>query len=220
MKKLLPAALLAFSATSGAQTVDCSTVRVGFTGLFQYKIPGTFPNPSKDIYKSLDIEPTNFNECGYTVTSDSSKIVIKASSLTELFKLLGQNMSRDPYFAIPFVGFSGYKYPAIREGFYSYSVWFTYNPRTGEIGTFDSNAQSRADIAILKSAAAGYKVNGGPITPFFYEGVVTKAKLPVDTKTIDLYAIRGSYSDGFDRVLIDLENFTMTLWKKHEFPKS
>jgi hypothetical protein len=220
MKKLLPATLLALSATGAAQTVDCSTVQVSSFGLLQYKIPGTFPTPPKDVYKSLEVEPVNFNECGYTVTSDTKKIVIKAGSLTELYKLLGMNEMKDPRFAVAFVGFSGYKYPTLREGFYSYSVWFTYNPLTGEIGTFDQSAESRATIATMKSATAGYKVNGGPITPFYYDGVVTKAKLPVDTKTIDLYAIRGSYNNGFDRILFDLENATVTLWTKHEFPKS
>ncbi|MFD2610166.1 hypothetical protein ACFSR9_12055 [Deinococcus taklimakanensis] len=213
-------AALLLAPTAFAETVDCDSVSVGSYSMLTYKIPATFPNPSKTEYKSLEIEPASFKGCGYEVTSDTRVISIKADSRQGLFKLLGMDKMKEPFFAIPFVGFSGYKYPSLKMDFYSYNVWFTYAPGSGQIDTFDYDAETRAVNQTLKSASAGYKVDGGPLTPFYYEGVITKAKLPTTTKTIDFYAMRGTYSNGYDRILIDLSNNSVTLWKKYDFPKS
>lgn len=217
MKKIALTVLLALVSTAAAQTVDCSTVEIGSFLSFSYKETAVFPNPSKSVNKSLARENIDFNTCGYRVLGDQNKIIIKASSMQSLLKLIGQEESKSV--SLSMIGLSGYKYPSIREGFYSYNVWVDIEPATRKVDTFRLE-DSLAELALFKDAAIGYKIDDGPMTPFFYEGKVMPFVYPAGTKVIDFYALRGSYSNGYDRFQLDLSNNIITLWKKYDFPKN
>lgn len=215
MNKVLTSAIFVVTSAAFAQSVDCSTVKVGSFLILEYKETATFPNPSKSIYKSLDGEPINFNSCGLSVSGDTKKIVIKASSMADLLKFTG--MEKLGRFAVGMVGFSGYKYPSIREGFYSYSVYVNLDPVKREVDTLNTS-ESSAVLSVMKDATIGYKIDNGPITPFYYEGKLTPFKFSESTKVIDFYALRRNYNNGYDRISFDIPNNTITLWTEHEFP--
>ena len=203
-----------------AQDIDCSTVRLNLPESLSYKIPGTFPNPSKDEYKLLAIEKIDFKQCGIDIVSDGKgNTVVNAGSRENLIKLLNKEDSDSKNFAMSMVGFSGYKYPTIREGFYSYTVWFVYSFDSGEVRNLETD-ETKLSATLLKDATIGYKVNDGPLTPFFYEGKIIPATIPINSKTIDVFAIRKSYSNGVDRIRIDLEKGSYQIWKKHPFPSN
>ena len=138
---------------------------------------------------------------------------ITAKSFADLVKLTNQSGSNRFYFDL--VGISGYKYPSLKQDFFSYGLFLTLDPSTRKVGISTVGQKS-----LFRDASIGYKMDNGPMVPFHYEGVITPFTYPATTKQLDFYTLRKYYSDGYDRVLFDFSNNTITLWKKFEFPSN
>jgi len=221
MKGKMLLGLLLVSGVASAQqsgNIDCSTVRVGLMSLLQYTVKADFPNPSRDEFKSLDTENVDFNQCGVSITSKGGVTVIKAASIKELLKLVGSPKVENTKFTFAARSISGYKYPALKQDFYYYPFNISVNPDTFEVST-PSGVESY-DIAksLFKSNTVGYKVNGGKIQPYFFDGNITPFKFDAATTNLDFYTKKERYDDGIGRISFDFPNSTITVWKNFDFP--
>lgn len=211
-------ALVLTGTVAGAQNIDCSTVQLDSIDSLWYDGPGNFPNTKENVYISLDIDKIDFNQCGLTVSSDGiGNWTVNAGSREKLASFLKAKNSDESYFHVLMVGDTGYQYPTLKQGYYFHSVSFMFDLDSNEV----YNPQSDEDLfsqAFLNDATIGYKVNDGPITPYFYKGEIIPATLPVNTKTIDIFSIRKGRPIGSDHVRIDLEKGSYQVWKEFAFP--
>lgn len=218
MRKMILLALLSVASVAAAQTVDCSTVKLTSLRSLSYKTPGVFPNPPKEELKLLSLDKVDFNACGMKIISDGQGYIsVNLGSKANMLKVINSD-TMDNSLSVAIVGISGYKYPTLRQDFYSYSVWFDYDTSTGVLKTFDTDS-ARVAVSTLRDASVGYKVDNGPMTPFYYDGKIIPAKLPTNITILDIYALRSSYQDGFDRVRFNIPAGSYEMWKTYPFPR-
>ncbi|CAM3309386.1 hypothetical protein DEDE109153_10740 [Deinococcus deserti] len=82
------------------------------------------------------------------------------------------------------------------------------------------NELSRAGNPIFfKDVAIGVKVDDGALTPVWYDGQFSRFNFDASVnKTLDIFVTTGTYT-RFERVNLDLNANSFTIWKKHEFPR-
>lgn len=215
-------ALASLASAGAAQSIDCSTFEVNSHALLRYKQVGPSPSTGKEVVVNLTTTPINLSACGYKIFSDGKMFKYTAPSQEALFKLVnfssfqnGKTVRSELNFA--FVGKSGFTDPYDLSSSYIETVWFNYNPVTGEVGTMDRFQTNYTSMKLLKDATAVYKVDGGPTKFFYYKGVINRDPI-IGAKIVDFYVDRKGYEDGFDRLRIDNSTHTITIWQKHAFP--
>jgi hypothetical protein len=219
MIKMVVLAFLTLATAAVAQTLDCSTINLGQLGRLSYTVLEVPPNLSKRESYSLERTIIDFEDCGVKIIADGEGYAsVFIADKRQFYKLISiPNATIKNRVSFPMVGVNVYEYPSTKEVLYSRNAWLVLFADTGNLGTF-SLPETASDLEFLKEATISYKVDGGPLTPFFHEGKVIRATLPTNIKTLDIYASRSDYDKGFDRVRIDFENSSYELWKKYPFP--
>lgn len=218
MKMILATTTLAAASLAGAQVVDCPTLKMGSYIRLSYKEKATFPDVPKATDKFLKFDNVDIDQCGYTITGDTNKVYIKANSVSELLKLVA--VENTSWFAIPMLKSSGYKYPSIREGFYLYPLYVVLNTKDNSVSNLKADNDYIAE-STFRDSVIGYKLNNGALKPYYYDGKVIPFTIPPETSTLDFYAKKGdTVNDGWDRILFNFKDNSITLWYNYPFPQN
>lgn len=216
MKKLVITTLLVLSGYASSQAtpaVNCEKVEVGSFINFRYETTATFPNPPKSEYFSLSNDKFNFSACGLSVNGDANKVVIKANDFSTLMKYTKSISTKDPYTYVGLIVASGYKYPSIKEGFYAYSLPININYLSREVGTISEY------LGFFNDGAIGYRLDNGPLVPYYYQGKITPFTYPSGTKILNFYVMPSILATRtIERFEVNLADNQITMWYKHDFP--
>ncbi|WP_189066910.1 hypothetical protein [Deinococcus seoulensis] len=205
--------LLAFATSAAGQTAKCSTLDIGSFLFLSFDTVATFPNPSESITRSFSQESFNFNQCGYSISSDKNKLSIKAKSLNDLFRLVNSRSPGYKIFSFAAASISGYKYPSIKEGFFYYPVNINIDTTTRRVTGEDKSS------GFLDDTSIGYKINGGPLKPFYYEGRFQPFSYPSGIQNLNFYILPSDFStDSVQRIQVDFLNSAISIWNMHSFP--
>jgi hypothetical protein len=162
--------------------------------------PGVFPNPSK----------TEFIDVPFVMTCPS----FTASSVNDSFSITGdvlQNFKRlrGSSGGISLLYVYGWKYPSIREGFWSNGVSIRIQNNKFVVESDDEYN------VWFRDAVVAVRLNGGPLKPVYFEGKVTQIQHgPKDL--IQLY-LKGS-DRQFDYLVLDLKKGYINVQNGVEFP--
>lgn len=192
-------ALLALAGLAGAQDkrqVDCSSVVIYGDLTLQYDAP-TRKRMALGGHKGT------WEACGLRVTGDGNRTTVDAGSIEALAQAMGslegqrlnvtllrRDIGVQPYHLTVIVALS------LR------ALW-----------TMDQHLHMLGDTAI------GYRLDDGPLMPLLHQGKAGDVPFLPDTQVINLYATPGQYTE-FERVEINLKTGTLSVWRKHDFPKT
>lgn len=200
---------------AGAQTVDCATVQLPLIDTLLYTVPDTFPNPSKRELKFLGSETVQFSACGMTITSDTKGNYAVTTGGAQKLQALFTGSDGTALFPAIFASRDTYKNLATKEGPYSQKAWLAFDFKTRLLSSIVSTPE---ELEGLQLVSAGYTFDGGPLTPFFYEGKIQPVTVPTGTRVVDVYVLRRGVSGGFDRLQLNLAAGAYRVWQTHPFP--
>ncbi|WP_307467690.1 hypothetical protein [Deinococcus enclensis] len=192
-------ALLALTGLAGAQDkgqVDCSTLVIYGDLTLQYDTPAR-------KRMALSGRKGTWEACGLRVTGDGNRTTVDAGSSEALAQAMGSPEGQ------------GLNLILLRRdvGVQPYHLTVTVAISLRALWTMDQHLHMLGDTAI------GYRLDGGPLMPLLHQGRAGDVPYLPDTQVINLYAQPGPYTE-FERVEINLGAGTLSVWRKHDFPKN
>lgn len=217
VKFLLTLALATFTAAS-AEDINCSTVKLNQWQVTYIK-PAVFPTPSQTVKQhSRDNRPfSDFSACGFTLSSDANSFTIKAISKERLSEVLSLNIDKR------ILAYNANSYTLDGVGSFTFYVGFNILSNTlftdaSAIIRDEKYGKSQAYIP-FKDNTVAYKVNGGPLTPLFFDGEETLSPSFSDTDVLDVYIAEKIRYSSVPRFTLNLKENSATFWFKSTFPK-
>lgn len=232
MKKLVFGSILAFGLVANAQAddlpkldVDCDSLNLTLsnsinTGLevgAYWKKPAIFPNPpiensTRKYKKPFIIECPNL-----AISDDGNMVEIKAKDYKTLINFI-PSFSRD----FDLYRISGYKYPNIKEGFWSSG--YSLNLETFKLKSSIYDLKEGMDLSkslilgVPSQTVLAYKIDGAELKPLIYDKKVSKYKLDFkNANIIDIYQ-KLDKPVIVERLTIDKANGMIRMYRKSPFP--
>lgn len=227
--------------------VNCDSLKIKVGGVnesvdiyAQWETLEQFPNPSKKIYVGdypLSEQEKFRIECPNTkVSFDGNTLTVQGDSLDRVLKYFYNGPTnvvltgafKDLYGStIPLFSRGAYEYPNLKVGFHGnrYSINLE-NLALEEHNFILKEPRSYKDqyqLADLRQAVIGYKVDDKEIKPYFYNSILYAANSEFsNAKKIELFHKRAKDNDVgimFEKIVIDKSTNTIQLIKKSDFPQ-
>jgi hypothetical protein len=207
MKTLLTM-LLTVLGSAGAETVNCSTIRVFSTVGVYYETQPGFPNKPEEKVLWLPDLSAPLKLCGVTFAFDKVKqlVTMEAASFDTLaiisselrdISTLNFPMYQDQTF--------GRSKQALSVDFQRYSTYSTYSVRTS------------VNLAAGNDVVLGIRFDGGKLTPLYYNNSTPSIDYPKAVKVIDVYA-QSKRNPTWQRITINFKKPKIAVYIKAPFP--
>lgn len=212
--------------TASGQEIDCKTVSINMESI-SYKVKSVFPNPvDKSIHTTKPMETdkqTDFTSCGFIVTADADKVIIRAANNKTLMSLLYEG--EPSIISIPY-GYTGADYGQrgiLYQLYLEYADGKFYIDANGMDSSLSYTESVKRETIYrhFNDAVIGYKVDGGPLTPMFYNSIVSSGPIVTDDVVVDFYIMKAKYKTQSSptRLNFDFTTSTLTMYKDYPFPQ-
>jgi hypothetical protein len=224
------AALAVMRLAHADSVVDCSTLGLSIDGrngdariVAYWQNKGVFPNPSTESSygdKESAIQKEFNIDCPDIIISyDGNEVAVGGSSLDFIASKI-MPLSSIP---IPLYNVSGYRYPNIKQGFFSRSYGFDIQ-KYELISDFRALRQGAKVTGFqflgMHDPVIGYRINGGDLKPLLFDGFVSDFKSDMKSADlIDIYNKTGDDNTVFQRISISKKANKITLFKRFAFPE-
>lgn len=190
-----------------------------------WKSSAVFPNPSEShIVGDSEVSPGNkfkFSCPNYSLSYDGKVIEIKGITYEEARKVIRNK--------VPLYYISGYKYPNIKQGFFSSGYNFDLSNflissdyRTIKPGeNFNLDEGYVRSVTNLGDTILGYKVNNGDLKPLLYENQVYEYYEDFEnSETIDIFhkIARTPSAAIVQRIFINKPEGLIRIYYEYPFP--
>lgn len=191
--------------------------------------PAVFPNQpkyteigDKTSHAGSDILKFKINCEDFSSNYDGNVAEIKAANYDSVLEKLGKhNTDLNLYIR------TGYKYPNIKEGFWSIGYQIDLKDFSLKAGGItvkqgeDLSDKIYTFNSVEKSAVIGYKVDGGELKPLLYDRKVSNYLDDfANANTIEIFHknIGNESAVTIQKIFIDKENGILKIYRKFPFP--